>query len=357
MKLMAVDFSGSKKSSIRSLGTLPQIFDKHGVPVKNVNRYIVDNCRSWSINTIKTYSDQLLNFYKWLEKSRSLSKELTRQLLAEYAHYLAAVKKNKPRSSNLALTVALGYCRWCDSEENSDLFKGEKKIPVRKYLMSANSRLGILDEPIIEPIKFCLLEYVHEFENKLKTKAISGKYGVRNNLIARLMSESGMRVSEVVGLEVDNLGAIDEKNGYAMASIIGKGRKRRFVPIPGGLARDLFGYIELEREKILEIKKISKVTKVLFLSHFGRALTTGYIQGIFRSLSKKIKRKITPHSLRHTFATYDYLKNRDIVRLQKILGHSSVKVTSIYIGEAALLGQSEDFQKYVSYLESGFEVP
>lgn len=355
MKKVVVDFSASKFDSLKELGKLPQIFDVHGLPVKEINNYIRQNCHMWGCQTIRAYSHHLLNFCKWLYLVKKLKfYNISREDLARYAHYLASNKKRRYKSSSciLSLNVAQNFIVWSAKNSSESLDLGLIKTPVRIFLKSANSRLGILDNPINETIKFARLSDARKFYQKINTEEISGLNFKRNGLLVRLMYESGLRVSEAVSIRIDDLYAINVESNFSIASIIGKGQKRRFVPIPNDLVREIQGYIEIERQAIVE-KTANKVkSEKIFLGVHGGGLTTGYVQKLFRNLNKLLSFGITPHTLRHTFATYFQLKRRDIVALQKILGHSNQETTNVYVGAAALIDESETFTKYLLSLQS-----
>jgi len=100
-----------------------------------------------------------------------------------------------------------------------------------------------------------------------------------------------------------------------------KGKKDRFVKIPDSLIKELKQYHQLE------------TSKILFPSSRGGKLTTSAIQAIIKNLSKKskIKKNISPHTLRHSFATHLLEQGTDLRIIQKLLGHSDIKTTQIYL--------------------------
>ena len=115
----------------------------------------------------------------------------------------------------------------------------------------------------------------------------------------------------------------------------------------------LHGYIELERRSTYENAKNQRNPKQVFLGRHGSSLSTGYIEEVFRKASVVLGKKFTPHMLRHTYATYDYIMNRDIVRLQKLMGHADEKTTQVYIGLAALIDQSDKYHQFLREIELG----
>lgn len=350
-----VDFSTSRCAGLRHLGKLPQLLDGQGAPVRSINQYILTNCTVWSQNTIRTYANHLVRLASWLEESNLKTDEFTQDNLARYAHGLAGRRSNRLKSSTCiaALTVAQNYAKWNERSASETPQINLPKQCARKLLRSANSRLGILDAPMIEPVKFALLTDAKKFASRISSKEVSGNHGKRNELLTRLMYESGLRVAEVASLSIESLSNSVYDDSPSVASIVGKGQKRRFVLIPSALLRELLGYIELERASLLEnIPGHLKPVEV-FLAQRGNPISTSYIQQLFRKASTGFPWRITPHTLRHTYATYHYLVNRNLVQLQKLLGHADPTTTSIYIGTAALLDQSDEFQRLLQSLESG----
>lgn len=350
-----VDFTTSRCVGLRHLGKLPQLVDVRGVPVRGINQYLRTNCTVWSQNTIRTYANHLARLASWVEENNMEAVELTQDHLARYAHALAGRSSNRLKSSTCisALTVAQSYLKWNELAATETTPPFPSKPHARKLLRSANSRLGILDAPMIEPVKFALLIDARKFAQTMLSQEFSGIHAKRNELLARLMYESGLRVAEVASFKIEDLSNAVYDDSPSIASIIGKGQKRRFVSIPSALLRELHGYIDLERASLLENIRGNLKPAEVFLGQHGHPISTSYIQQLFREASTGLQRRITPHTLRHTYATYHYLVNRDIVQLQKLLGHADLTTTSKYIGTAALLDQSDEYQRLLQSLESG----
>lgn len=141
--------------------------------------------------------------------------------------------------------------------------------------------------------------------------------GRRNYALILLMLDTGLRASETVGLMLDHL---DIQGGRA--KVMGKGWKQRTVPIGFVARRALSRYINRYRPE--------SPSNCVFLKWDGQAMTQNALKLLFRRLSKKAGFKVTPHMLRHTFAT-NYLRNGgDIFTLQRILGHSTLDMVRRY---------------------------
>ncbi len=167
--------------------------------------------------------------------------------------------------------------------------------------------------------------YYEELDQLFKASDLTTPLGQRNQAILELLYGSGIRVSECSSLEMGNL---DLALGIAL--IHGKGRKERYVPI-GSYAQDaLETYINDGRKKLGA--KADEHSPSLFLNNRGRPLTD---RGIRLILSKMIEDasltiSISPHVLRHTFATHLLNEGADLRSVQELLGHSHLSSTQIY---------------------------
>ena len=163
---------------------------------------------------------------------------------------------------------------------------------------------------------------IEEVDNLLDIKT-DNAFDYRNKAMLELMYSSGLRVSELVSLKLSD---IDLEN--KIVRCIGKGNKERIVPI-GDYALDyLKKYIDEYRP---ELKK-EYYTDSLFLNNHGKEITR---QGFFLIIKKiakekKIEKNITPHMLRHSFATHLLNNGADLRTIQEMLGHSNISTTQIY---------------------------
>ncbi len=146
---------------------------------------------------------------------------------------------------------------------------------------------------------------------------INATNNIKHKLILKLLYGCGLRVSEVISLKKEE---VNFKEGLIKIRLA-KGRKDRFVNIPNSVFNELKNYYELV------------VGNILFPSNRGGKLTTATIQKIVKNSSKKagIKKDIHPHTLRHSFATHLLEQGTDLRIIQKLLGHSDIKTTQIYL--------------------------
>ena len=147
--------------------------------------------------------------------------------------------------------------------------------------------------------------------------------GHRNRAIIEMLYGSGLRVSELTELRLSH---IYRQEGYMR--ILGKGSKQRLVPI-SPVADEQFGYWLQDRSQ-LDIKP--EYADIAFLNHYGRQLTRAMIFTIVKRLAEAagIRKTISPHTLRHSFATHLLQNGADLRIIQQLLGHESIVTTEIY---------------------------
>ncbi len=140
---------------------------------------------------------------------------------------------------------------------------------------------------------------------------------IKHRLILKMLYGCGLRVSEIVSLRTEDLNF----NEGLLHIKLAKGKKDRFVKIPESIKEELKSYCTLSHEEIL------------FPSNRGGKLTTATIQAIVEKSAKKsgIKKEVYPHLLRHSFATHLLEQGTDLRIIQKLLGHSDIKTTQIYL--------------------------
>ena len=148
-------------------------------------------------------------------------------------------------------------------------------------------------------------------------------FDYRNKAMLELMYATGLRVSELVELEINNL---DLENGFVRC--FGKGNKERIIPLGDVCIKYLNSYLTYYRNEL--VKK--KISNYVFLNNHGNKLTR---QGFFKMLKQVAKEKgidknITPHMLRHSFATHLLNGGADLRSIQMMLGHTSLSTTQIY---------------------------
>ena len=159
--------------------------------------------------------------------------------------------------------------------------------------------------------------------NKLLDISVIDAFSARNKAILELLYSSGLRISELVNLELKSIDFDD-----CIIRVFGKGSKERIVPMNDYAINALKEY--LDNYRFLMIK--NEINNYVFLNNHGKIMTR---QGVFKMLKKEcvvkgIRKNISPHTLRHTFATHLLQNGADLRVIQEILGHSDISTTQIY---------------------------
>ena len=163
---------------------------------------------------------------------------------------------------------------------------------------------------------------IEEVDNLLDIK-LNTPFDYRNKAMLELMYSSGLRVSELVDLKLNN---IDLDNGYVRC--LGKGKKERIIPIGEIAIEYLKKYINEYRNSM----KKGYYTENVFLNNHGKNITRQGFFLIIKNIAKEknIDKNITPHMLRHSFATHLLNNGANLRTIQEMLGHSSITTTQIY---------------------------
>lgn len=163
-----------------------------------------------------------------------------------------------------------------------------------------------------------------EIEQLLRAIDLSTPQGTRNRAMLETMYSSGLRVSELITLRISN---IYFKEGFLR--VVGKGSKERLVPV-GREARKQMAIYKDEVRVHLDIKKGNE--DILFLNNRGSQLSRVMVFMVIKDLAKNIglKKNISPHTFRHSFATHLIEGGADLRAVQEMLGHESITTTEIY---------------------------
>ena len=164
---------------------------------------------------------------------------------------------------------------------------------------------------------------LQEIEQLLESPDDSTNIGQRDSTMLEVLYGTGIRVSELINLELNGL---NFDLGYIM--VMGKGSKERIVPLGSIALRKVKSYIEYGRNALLK----DKSSDYLFLNRNGKRMTR---QGFWKNLRQYviksgINKTVTPHTIRHTFATHLLERGADLRTIQILLGHSDISSTQIY---------------------------
>ncbi|KIO65539.1 hypothetical protein B4065_0464 [Caldibacillus thermoamylovorans] len=163
-----------------------------------------------------------------------------------------------------------------------------------------------------------------EVDTLLNTPDLTTTLGLRDKAMLELMYATGMRVSELVNLNIN-----DVHLSLGFVRCLGKGNKERIIPIGKMATEALKGYLEKARPKLINQKN---KTDSLFMNHHGQRLSRQGFWKILKQMAVKagIEKELTPHMLRHSFATHLLENGADLRSVQELLGHSDISTTQIY---------------------------
>jgi integrase/recombinase XerC len=196
-----------------------------------------------------------------------------------------------------------------------------------KYLMQQDyvesSPLDLIKSPKKQK-KLPNFLYNDELEQLFQSVTTDTGLGQRNLLILELLYATGLRVSELCSIELNDIDLYNQK-----IKVLGKGNKERIVFFGEFCSNILNTYLSIGRK---ELEKASNKNNYLFLNHLGNPLTPRGVRYVLDQLIKKsaIKHHISPHDLRHTFATHLINEGADLRSVQEMLGHSHLSSTQIY---------------------------
>ena len=261
--------------------------------------------RNLSVNTIKSYRSDLkkLEFYLSKTSAKKLSfidPDIVRGFLYEQSKRVSAKTQGRIISTLKTFFNFLVLEKLINDSpiENIDYPKIDSKIPL------------VLSTDEIDKIISC---------------AFSKKFGLRNQTIIEIMYSCGLRVSELTEMKISNI-FFDE----SLIKILGKGNKERFIPLSSTAKKLLYNYITYNRKNLSQDKQS---IDIVFLNNRGKKLTRVMVYNIINdaALEAKINKKISPHTLRHSFATHLIENGADIISIQKMMGHENVVTTEKYL--------------------------
>ena len=258
-------------------------------------------------NSLAAYRRDLALATRWLADRQQV--ELVHAQEHQLQAYFAARADTRASSANRRLTVFKRYFRWA----------------LREGLITADPTLKLL--PARQPLRVPKTLSEAQVEALLAAPDTDTPLGLRDRTMLELMYASGLRVSELVGLKVIHLGLNE-----GVLRVLGKGSKERLVPF-GELARDwLERWLQDGRPALLG----ARASEALFVTSAGRTPGTAMSRIMFWNLVKRyalqagISAPLSPHTLRHAFATHLLNHGADLRAVQMLLGHADISTTTIY---------------------------
>lgn len=262
--------------------------------------------RGLSKNTIESYRFDLIEYLTFLNKQNINTWEVN---VDQLNNFLAHEKDRGKATTSIArlLSSLRRFYQWL----------------IRKNIIRVDPILKI-DSPKKErPLPMALS--TSEVDKLLQMPDTGKKLGIRDRAVLETLYATGMRVSELLNLKQDDL--YEELN---LVKVIGKGRKQRLIPI----TEVALSWIDKYNKEVREGQLLKNGVGIdnIFLNARGKPLTR---QGVWQLIKKYcqlagIQKKVTPHTLRHTFATHLLENGADLRVVQEILGHSDIGTTQIY---------------------------
>jgi integrase/recombinase XerD len=263
--------------------------------------------RSLSQHSVKAYLHDLKKLISWLEDqgAETTPQAINRNQLTEFIHRISSSGIGA-RSQARIISGLRAFFQYLLTED----------------IIVANPAKD-LDLPRLNR-KLPEVLSVHEIDKIIMAIDVSTPDGQRNKAIIETLYGSGLRVSELVNMKVSDI-----QVEFEFIRVTGKGNKQRLVPVGKEALRNIQIYKTSVRPA-LHIQKGSE--DVLFLNRFGRKLSREMIFMIVKQLAKAagIKKNVSPHTLRHCFATHLIEGGADLRAVQEMLGHESITTTEIY---------------------------
>lgn len=260
--------------------------------------------RNLAPKTVDAYATDVRDYLVELQKRKVTVEQATREDVLEHLAFLAK-KGLGPRSRARHLAALRGFHRFLEDEK-----------------LAPADPTGDLDTPKHSRRLPVFLD-VEEIEALLAAPNLKTLAGVRDHAMIEVLYATGLRVSELVSLSINDVNLVD---GYLLA--FGKGRKERVVPLGGKAIAAVKVWLEGPRAAMLK----GRETKALFVSPRGKGLTR---MGFWKLLRRHavvagITKQLSPHKLRHSFATHLVERGADLRAVQAMLGHADLGTTQIY---------------------------
>ncbi|MHB9146082.1 MAG: site-specific tyrosine recombinase XerD [Symbiobacteriia bacterium] len=261
--------------------------------------------RGLALNTLESYGRDLRQYSQYLQVGDDTAFDLASR--TQIVDYLMHLQQQGKATATIARRLAA--------------LKAFYQFLVREKYLDKDPTAN-LESPKLEK-RLPKVLTVREVELLLAEPDPSSPAGLRDRAMLELLYATGIRVSELVSL---NLPDVNLDMGYIRCS--GKGSKERIVPMGSMAIASVREYLDHGRSRLVRDRE----EQALFVNHHGRRLTR---QGFWKIVKKyaedaKIEKEITPHTLRHSFATHLLENGADLRSVQEMLGHADISTTQIY---------------------------
>ena len=264
--------------------------------INNYERYLTLE-RNYSTNTVSAYLNDINHF------NRFIKKDLLRISPNDIRSYLKHISNLSPKTISHNLSSLKSFYNYLqminildyNPTDEIERPKLEQKVPTYLTLEEVSSLLNI---------------------------PVSNEFTARDKAILELLYSSGIRISELTNMELANIDLVD-----CLIKIMGKGSKERIIPLGDYAIDTLKDYLDNYRFKLNK-----KNSTYVFLNNRGGKLSRQFIFKTIKNyaIKKGISKNISPHTLRHTFATHLLKNGADLRIIQELLGHENLSTTQIY---------------------------
>ena len=264
----------------------------------------LENDKKLSKNTLESYKRDISQFEEYIDENHINYSKITKQELTEYLKYLQEEGKKASTISRSIASIRSFYqylvrTKKIKSDPTEDIQspKVERKVP--SILTSQEVEL-LLEQPKTADLK-----------------------GIRDKAMLEFAYATGMRVTEIISLNIDN---IDLEQGFVVCNTVGK---KRNIPLGSISLKALKDYIDNARPILIKDENV----KSLFVNINGKRLTRQGFWKIVKYYKEQahISKDITPHVLRHSFATHLLQNGAELKAIQAMLGHSDISSTQVYM--------------------------
>lgn len=275
--------------------------------LENFKSYILVE-KNFSEHTAKAYYADILAYLIWLDETECEQANLTK--MREYLHHIQVYNYKKTTLARKIASLRTFY-KYLHREQKIENNPAENLISPKR--------------PKSLP-KFISMDEIEQILNNIN---INSPAGYRNRTILELLWASGMRVSELSGL---NFGSLNLENNEI--TVFGKGAKERIILITDRAKKYLQNYINTVRSLVAKDYTLPPITddSPVFINKTGYRLQTKTIRNVINEIVEKIElpKHVTPHMFRHSFATHLIENGADLRVVQELLGHASISNTQIY---------------------------
>jgi integrase/recombinase XerD len=270
------------------------------IPSNLVTKYIdyLQFERKLSNNTLKSYQNDLKDFDTYFHGN------LQNVTYKDIQNYLSTIQEKNTRTISHYITVINSFYTFL----------------VNDNIISKNPCVNIKSPKLPKTLPTFLTE--EEVDKLLDINCVT-PYDYRNKAMLEILYATGLRISELCNLKITD---VDINN--SLVRVFGKGRKERIIPVSDYALSFLEKYVRFYRNEILR----EKVSDYLFISNSKTQISR---QGFFKIIKKEcnragIEKNVSPHVLRHSFATHLLKHGADLRVIQELLGHEDISTTQIY---------------------------